>query len=55
LKLFNSSASFADEMANSIRIIKKLKMQKEKQSQAFIDQLLTIKLEIEEHDLEIDK
>lgn len=55
LKLFNSSASFADEMANSIRIIKKLKTEKELKAKAFIEQLLVMKEEIEKHDLEIDK
>lgn len=55
LKLFNSSASFADEMANSIRIIKKLKMHKEKQTQGFINQFVAMKLEIDAHDKEIDK
>lgn len=55
LKLFNSSASFADEMANSIRIIKKLKMHKEAQTRAFVDQFILMKSEIEDHDLEIDQ
>lgn len=55
LKLFNSAASFADEMANSIRIIKKLKMQKELQTKGFIDQLVAMKLKIEVFDSEIDQ
>lgn len=55
LKLFNSSASFADEMANSIRIIKKLKTHKENQTRGFIDRFIKMKLKADDYDKEVEE
>ncbi len=53
LKLFNTAASFADEMGNSIRIIKRIKDQKAKQTMRFIDQLIAVKSEVDDYDQRI--